>query len=186
MRATLVLVFSLAAASVAAESTLSGDLPRAADAPLEVIDADFKSTPLGWAIHGSEHGWHCRTGDYPATVEALLRAGAKILEKLGGSEAVRGIGKRRSGTPGARARHLMPTLRHLRHTCMPIPTSRSPTSPSRSLCASGSAVRQRTSWSPPIGGLIAAGQERTAEEKVWFILYYARTERRPRSAGRWS
>ncbi len=38
MRATLVLFFALAAASAAAESTLSGDLPRAADAPLEVID----------------------------------------------------------------------------------------------------------------------------------------------------
>src|SRR6185436_12545420 len=46
--------------------------------PLEFTDADFKSTPLGWAIHGSEQGWYCRTGDYPATGELLLRAGAKI------------------------------------------------------------------------------------------------------------
>ncbi len=38
MRATLVILFTLAAATAAAESTLSGDLPRAADAPLEVID----------------------------------------------------------------------------------------------------------------------------------------------------
>lgn len=38
MRATLVLFFALAAASATAESTLSGDLPRAADAPLEGID----------------------------------------------------------------------------------------------------------------------------------------------------
>lgn len=45
--------------------------------PLEVTDADFNATPLGWAIHGSEHGWHARTGDYGATVEALRAAGAK-------------------------------------------------------------------------------------------------------------
>ena len=25
--------------------------------PLETTDADFNSTPLGWALHGSEHGW---------------------------------------------------------------------------------------------------------------------------------
>jgi hypothetical protein len=24
------------------------------------------------------HGWHCKTGDYPATVRALLAAGATI------------------------------------------------------------------------------------------------------------
>jgi hypothetical protein len=49
--------------------------------PLEVADADFNLSPLGWAIYGSENGWYCRTGDYPATVEALLQAGAKIPEK---------------------------------------------------------------------------------------------------------
>ncbi|MBL9139003.1 MAG: hypothetical protein JNK85_24255, partial [Verrucomicrobiales bacterium] len=26
--------------------------------PLEALDADFKATPLGWAIHGSENGWY--------------------------------------------------------------------------------------------------------------------------------
>lgn len=44
---------------------------------LEVTDAEFKVTPLGWANHGSEHGWHRETGDYAATIEALRRAGAK-------------------------------------------------------------------------------------------------------------
>jgi hypothetical protein len=44
--------------------------------PLEVTDAEFNATPLGWANHGSEHGWHRETGDYPATIEALHRAGA--------------------------------------------------------------------------------------------------------------
>jgi len=59
--------------------------------PLEKTDRDFTSTPLGWAVHGSENGWHCDTGDYPATVEALLKAGAKPLEKPGGTEAVRKV-----------------------------------------------------------------------------------------------
>ena len=57
--------------------------------PLEQKDDDFRSTPLGWAIHGSQQGWYCRTGDYPVTVEALLKAGAKLPEKIGGSDAVR-------------------------------------------------------------------------------------------------
>jgi hypothetical protein len=64
--------------------------------PLEVKDADFKSTPLGWAIHGSEHGWHSQTGNYPATVEALLRAGAKAPAEPAGSQSVRQILQRPS------------------------------------------------------------------------------------------
>jgi ankyrin repeat protein len=56
--------------------------------PLECKDSDYDSTPLGWAIHGSEHGWYCETGNYPATVEALLEAGAKRPEKIGGTAAV--------------------------------------------------------------------------------------------------
>ena len=60
--------------------------------PLEVRDADFQATPLGWAIHGSEHGWYCRTGNYPATVEALLRAGVHVAEGTrGGTAAVRAV-----------------------------------------------------------------------------------------------
>jgi len=65
--------------------------------PLEQIDADFKSTPLGWAIHGSEHGWHCRTGDYAGTVECLLKAGAKLPEKIDGTEAVKEVLRRHAG-----------------------------------------------------------------------------------------
>ncbi len=58
--------------------------------PLELTDADFHATPLGWAIHGSENGWNCRTGDYAATVQLLLSAGAKIPENsTGGTEAVK-------------------------------------------------------------------------------------------------
>ena len=57
--------------------------------PLEAVDADFAATPLGWAIHGSEHGWYCRTGDYGATVRLLMRAGATPPGGIGGSQAVR-------------------------------------------------------------------------------------------------
>ena len=59
--------------------------------PLEWTDTDFHATPLGWAIHGSEHGWHRRTGNYAATVEALLLAGAKLPEKVGGTAAVKDV-----------------------------------------------------------------------------------------------
>lgn len=56
--------------------------------PLELTDADFQATPLGWAIHGSEHGWYSRTGDYAGTVELLLNAGAKLPKKTGGGTEV--------------------------------------------------------------------------------------------------
>jgi ankyrin repeat protein len=59
------------------------------DPPLERTDTDFHATPLGWAIHGSMNGWHCRTGNYGATVEVLLKAGAKLPEKLAGTEEVK-------------------------------------------------------------------------------------------------
>jgi ankyrin repeat protein len=62
--------------------------------PLEATDADFNGTPLGWALHGSEHGWCARTGDYPATVEALLQAGARLPEQIGGTEPVRAVLRR--------------------------------------------------------------------------------------------
>jgi hypothetical protein len=57
--------------------------------PLEVTDADFKGTPLNWAIHGSENGWHCQTGDYGGSVEALVQAGAKRPAEIQGTQAVR-------------------------------------------------------------------------------------------------
>jgi ankyrin repeat protein len=65
--------------------------------PLERTDADFNGTPVGWAIHGSENGWYHETGDYAATVEALLKAGAKIPDKGGGTEAVKAVLKRFRG-----------------------------------------------------------------------------------------
>jgi ankyrin repeat protein len=59
--------------------------------PLENADNDYKSTPLGWAIHGSQNGWHRQTGDYGATVSALLDAGARFTGKVDGSEAVQNV-----------------------------------------------------------------------------------------------
>jgi ankyrin repeat protein len=59
--------------------------------PLEATDADFQGTPLGWAIHGSEHGWCCKTGDFVSTVTALLAAGARRPQTIGGSPAVQEV-----------------------------------------------------------------------------------------------
>jgi ankyrin repeat protein len=59
---------------------------------LELKDNDHGITALGGALHGSENGWHRDTGDYVATVEALLDAGAKapkVTEDLEASEPVR-------------------------------------------------------------------------------------------------
>lgn len=36
----------------------------------------YNATPLGWAEHGSQHSWRKDSGDYPATIQALLDAGA--------------------------------------------------------------------------------------------------------------
>jgi ankyrin repeat protein len=46
-------------------------------APIDVRDAQYGATPLGWAIHGSLHGWHPERGDYAGIVEALLDAGVE-------------------------------------------------------------------------------------------------------------
>ena len=62
--------------------------------PLECLDSDFHSKPLGWAIHGSENGWHRQTGNYAAAVEALLQAGAKLPDKLDGTEVVKDVLRR--------------------------------------------------------------------------------------------
>lgn len=59
--------------------------------PLEDKRNDFSGTPMRWAIHGSENGWFCKTGDYPGTVAALLTAGAKPPEKTGGTDAVKAV-----------------------------------------------------------------------------------------------
>lgn len=62
--------------------------------PLEATDAEFNGTPLRWAIHGSEHGWYCRTGDYGATSALLLAAGARRPDAIAGSAAVQEVLRR--------------------------------------------------------------------------------------------
>jgi ankyrin repeat protein len=59
---------------------------------LEHRDNDHHITALGSALHGSENGWHRDTGDYVATVEALIAAGAKappVTDDLEASAEVR-------------------------------------------------------------------------------------------------
>ena len=67
------------------------------DPPLELRDNAFNGLPLGWATYGSIHGWHCKTGDYVGTVEALLAAGAQappLTDDLEASEPVRAVLRR--------------------------------------------------------------------------------------------
>ena len=65
--------------------------------PLEKRDADFNATPLGWAIHGSEHGAFRDTGDYAEVASLLLLAGAIKPERIEGSEPVRQVLQRFGG-----------------------------------------------------------------------------------------
>lgn len=55
---------------------------------LETRDKDHDATPLGWAIHASEHGWDKQTGNYVSVIRALLGAGAKKPDKISGSPEV--------------------------------------------------------------------------------------------------
>ncbi|HEX7961710.1 MAG TPA: ankyrin repeat domain-containing protein [Terriglobales bacterium] len=54
---------------------------------IEHRDNEHGITALGSALHGSMNGWHRDTGDYVATVEALLEAGAKAPEVTDDLEA---------------------------------------------------------------------------------------------------
>jgi len=67
------------------------------NSPLEDAENDFHATPLGWATHGSEHGWHRETGNYPAVVEALLEAGAKLPDTASGTDSVKDVLRRHGG-----------------------------------------------------------------------------------------
>jgi ankyrin repeat protein len=64
--------------------------------PLDLVENAFGGTPVTWTSHGSLHGY-AKNGDYPATLTALLDAGAKLpsLEELGGSQEVRNVVRRR-------------------------------------------------------------------------------------------
>jgi len=57
--------------------------------PLEVADTSYNNTPLQWALHGSKNSWERHKGDYAATLELLLQAGAKapaLTKELQASE----------------------------------------------------------------------------------------------------
>ncbi|MEM8733876.1 MAG: hypothetical protein AAGG44_06635, partial [Planctomycetota bacterium] len=41
-------------------------------------DADFQSTPLGWAFHGAGGGWFKDTGNYAGVTRRLLECGSKL------------------------------------------------------------------------------------------------------------
>jgi ankyrin repeat protein len=64
-------------------------------AAMDVKDGDFGGDPLGWAIHGSLHGWHPERGHYAAVVEALLDAGAQPPSEPRGSDLVQEVLRRR-------------------------------------------------------------------------------------------
>jgi ankyrin repeat protein len=60
-------------------------------------DSTHEIPALGSALHGSENSWHRDTGDYAATVEALIDAGAKppkLTDDLEASVAVREVLRR--------------------------------------------------------------------------------------------
>jgi hypothetical protein len=61
---------------------------------LEDSENEFHATPLGWATHGSEHGWYCKTVDYPKTVDLLCAAGATLPEEFTGTPAVQTVLRR--------------------------------------------------------------------------------------------
>jgi len=70
------------------------DLILAHHPSLEDTNNEFHATPLGWAIHGSEHGWRRNAGNYPATVERLCNAGAELPKEIGGTSEVRDVLRR--------------------------------------------------------------------------------------------
>lgn len=59
--------------------------------PLEDTANEYNSTPMGWALHGSENAWEPKKGDHPATVEALLEAGARPPDQPSGTDAVQTV-----------------------------------------------------------------------------------------------
>src|SRR5258708_36011916 len=68
------------------------------------LSCQHEITALGSALHGAENSWHRQTGDYGATVEALLDAGAKapkLSDDLDASQEGRDVLRRyeeRSGS----------------------------------------------------------------------------------------
>ncbi len=60
-------------------------------ASVHAVESEHGGTPLGWALHGSQHSWHRYQGDYPAVVRVLVAAGADatlLKEPLEATEEV--------------------------------------------------------------------------------------------------
>ena len=58
---------------------------------MELKSREYAGTALAWAVFGSGNSWHSDTGDFVATVQALLDAGATVpphAEELEPSDAV--------------------------------------------------------------------------------------------------
>jgi ankyrin repeat protein len=66
---------------------------------LELRDSVHGGTALDWAVHGSEFGWRCKTGNYAGTAELLIQAGAKIPDGAEGSTAVTKVLRGRKAFP---------------------------------------------------------------------------------------
>lgn len=66
------------------------DLLLSFGAPVNLEDSTYRSTPLWHTVHGSQH---CQNpnGDYPAVLEALIASGAKLPDRLYGSDIVRAV-----------------------------------------------------------------------------------------------
>lgn len=58
---------------------------------LDRKEREHGQTALGWALHGSLHGWHVARGDHAGVVGVLLDAGAKAPAQFEASEAVREV-----------------------------------------------------------------------------------------------
>jgi ankyrin repeat protein len=48
------------------------------NAAVNVFETQHGGSPLGWALHGSLHGWHRDNGDYAGVARMLLEAGADL------------------------------------------------------------------------------------------------------------
>lgn len=74
-------------------------LTLARNPALEDNENDFSGTPLVWALHGSMNGWFREKGDYPATVNALLDAGARMPAEFTATEPVKATLRKRGLLP---------------------------------------------------------------------------------------
>ena len=81
---------------------------------VDLRGCEFELSALGSALHGSENSWHRDTGDYAATVQTLLDAGAKapkLTDDLEASPAVREVLRRNEAAKAAPRRERIYNIR---------------------------------------------------------------------------